>query len=156
MPAKDIVAQNLRAWMEFAASRGYPTGSAKGLAKVSGISRPTIADMRNGVSGCGVDTLEAVAAAYGLMAWQMLVAGIDPPDKPVLGNEEAIEAEVSRRAARLVKMQASLQVSDEKARSGPSVAYPFGPVQDARAEPPDPKGSRTAKAAGGRARAKKA
>lgn len=131
MDAKDVVAANLRSWMDHAKDRGEPAGSVKSLSRLSGVSRPAIDAMRSGSGGCGVDTLEAVAGVFGLTAWQMLVPKLAPPSRPVLANEAAIEFEVKRRTAALADMLREatevLRVQPEQAGSARrSTADPFG------------------------------
>lgn len=66
------------------AMKSGPT-SQLGLAKKSGVSQATIGRI---LSDEGVDaqieTIDKIARAYGLQAWQMMIAGMDPTNPPVL------------------------------------------------------------------------
>lgn len=156
--AKKIVAANLNAWMAYAKDQGASGGSVKGLSGLSGVSRPTIDDIRAGVGGCGVDTLEALAGVYGLLAWQMLVPAASgyPPQRPVLGDTQAAEAEIEKRAraraAEILREATALHDDTGKARrDGRSVRKPFhlGPIatleSGGHVDPIKPPGKRKAK-----------
>lgn len=90
-----IVADNLRRLMEYASDnpgRGWPS-TKKGLERriddlqgTTGLTivRSTIQRALAGKTAPGVDTLGAIAAAYDLSAWQLLVPDLDPEQPPVL------------------------------------------------------------------------
>jgi transcriptional regulator with XRE-family HTH domain len=85
--ARDIVAENLNALMAYAKKTGHPErASNKGLAKLSGVSRPTIRQMRKAERAVGIDTLQAIAEVFEIEAWSLLVPHLEPsnpPTKPI-------------------------------------------------------------------------
>ncbi|KPF66094.1 hypothetical protein IP84_16910 [beta proteobacterium AAP99] len=79
-PIKEIVRDNLN---NLAAA--HPSLSQhKQIAAKSGIHETTIARIRKAQHACDIETLEAVAKAFGLHAWQLMVDGWDATNPPVL------------------------------------------------------------------------
>jgi hypothetical protein len=68
MRPRDILATNLRALM---AARP-DLGTLPKLTKASGVSNGTLDRIRRAVAATGVDELQALAAAFGLEAWELL------------------------------------------------------------------------------------
>lgn len=82
---RETAAANLRELMAAARRRGdRDLASDKALSAKTGLGRPTIEGLRKGLRAVGIDTLEIVANAYDLQAWQMLVPGLDPENAPTL------------------------------------------------------------------------
>jgi transcriptional regulator with XRE-family HTH domain len=77
---KVVLAQNLRALMN---SRLGPT-TQMALAKKSGVSQATIGRIDRQEVAASVDTVAALANAYSLEPWQLLVPGMVPNNPPVL------------------------------------------------------------------------
>lgn len=75
-----IVAQNIRALM---VDKHGPSTQAQ-LKKKSGVAQATIGRLLREEASPTADTLAAIAGAYELEAWQLLVAGMDPSNPPVL------------------------------------------------------------------------
>jgi len=78
--AVSVLAQNLKALMQ---SKAGPK-SQLALAKKSGVGQATIGRILREETAASIDTVEEIAAAYGLQAWQLMVAGMDPTNPPVL------------------------------------------------------------------------
>ena len=86
--AIDVVAENLRRLRE-----RYPELSTqKVLASRSGVGEGTIGRITRKEAACGIDSLEAIAGAFGLEAWQMLIPGLDPDSPPSLGTSQTEQA----------------------------------------------------------------
>lgn len=91
------LANNLKALMVYACDQGHPRlASVKGLAAASGISRAGIDNVLHSRKAATLDTIEALAGAYGLQAWQLLVPGLDPANPPVVTVTEE-EKELYKR-----------------------------------------------------------
>lgn len=75
-----ILAQNLKALM------GNPNGpnSQSELKRRSGVSQATIGRILRKEAAATVETLAALAGAYGLEGWQLMVPGMHPTNPPVL------------------------------------------------------------------------
>lgn len=132
-----------------AAQDGVTTGptNRNELAAASAIPKSTVYRILDAGDdlATGIDKLAQLAGTFGRPAWHLLLDDLRPEGHPRPMTDEAVEAEVQRRLHSLLNEASRLQVSDEKARAGPSVAYPFGPVQDARPEPPPTKRARAPK-----------
>lgn len=65
------------------------------LAKKSRVAQSTIGRILSdeGVDA-GIETVDKIAKAYGLQAWQMMVAGMDPGNPPVLQPLSKAEREL--------------------------------------------------------------
>jgi transcriptional regulator with XRE-family HTH domain len=97
---RGILRQNLKACM------GLKSGpqSQLALAKKSGVAQATIGRIlsADGVDA-GIETVDKLAKAYGLQGWQLMVAGMDPTNPPVLQPVSKAERELYdnlKRAAR--------------------------------------------------------
>lgn len=97
---KQIVAANLERLQDYALDHpetGWPANK-KALArwldtehKAHGtvkINRATVQRMMKAETAAAVDTLGAVARAYGLLAWQLLIPDLDPANPPVVSVTE--------------------------------------------------------------------
>lgn len=78
--ARDIVAANLKALMDHQPDN--PVGQAQ-LKRMSGVDQRYIGRILAAESSITVDTLEKIAKAFDLQAWQLLVPGLDPGNPPV-------------------------------------------------------------------------
>lgn len=54
------------------------------LAARAGVAQATIGRLLTGETSATVDTIYGVAKSFGLESWQLLVAGMDPKNPPVL------------------------------------------------------------------------
>ncbi|MCC7041086.1 MAG: helix-turn-helix transcriptional regulator [Burkholderiales bacterium] len=130
--AKAVLQANLKAWMTYAADHKMKTGSFLGLETASGISRMTIKAIVKGESAPAVDTVHAIAQAFGLEAWQLLVPGIAPPTRAALGDADWLEAEIQRRTkaevAHILKEMAALHGEEGRDGRAPSKPFAVGPV----------------------------
>ncbi len=77
---RTILADNLNALMK---TRDGPH-SENDLAAKSKVAQATIGRIRAKTSDAKIDTVDKLARAYGLEGWQLLVAGMDPSNPPVL------------------------------------------------------------------------
>lgn len=90
MPITRVLANNLAALMNYAAeSESVEAGPAsqKALAGLTGLGRGTIQralGRSKDLTAVGIDTLEALARAYGLQAWELLLPGLDPRNPPIV------------------------------------------------------------------------
>lgn len=87
-----ILRQNLKACMTLV--KGGPS-SQMGLAKKSGVGQATIGRILSdeGVDA-GIETVEKIAKVYGLEGWQLMVAGMNPANPPVLQPVSKAEREL--------------------------------------------------------------
>lgn len=76
-----VLRQNVKALM---ASKLGPTSQME-LRRKAGVGQATIGRIlsQEGVDA-GIETVAKIASAYGLEGWQLLVAGMDPSNPPVL------------------------------------------------------------------------
>lgn len=144
--AKTVLGENLRA-LKAAAPIGVQNGN-KFVAEAAKVGEGTVARARSGDGNTTVATLDAIAGYYKREAWELLCRRFDPGQKLYAYTDGEIDEEVMRRLQQIIQQKTIAEVSDEKARSGPSRAYPFGALQDARPEPPPPKARAEAKGAG--------
>lgn len=87
LTSRQIIATNLRMLMDRNKhSQGY-------LHLKTGLSQSTIGRTLSGESSATVDTLDDLAKVYGLQPWQMLIAGLEANNPPVLKNMSKIEQE---------------------------------------------------------------
>jgi transcriptional regulator with XRE-family HTH domain len=86
-----VLRQNLKACM---ATKSGPH-SQLALAKKSGVGQATIGRILSaeGVDA-GIETVDKIARVYGLQGWQMMIAGMDPTNPPVLQPVSKAEREL--------------------------------------------------------------
>ena len=85
MDTRRTLSENLRRLMDYAAGHdtGEP-GSQNSLARKAEVSRGIIQRILIGDIATAIDTLEKIAQAYNLHAWQLLIGGLDPANPPVV------------------------------------------------------------------------
>lgn len=83
MRSRDVLSANLMALME--ATRALDTQQK--VADAAGVGQTTISRMSRGDGSTRIASIEAVASAFGLESWQLLVPGLDPKNQPVLTYE---------------------------------------------------------------------
>ena len=89
--------------MDYARQTGRrERASVKGVAKLAGVGRFTIAGMRDGIRSTGIDVIQKVAEAFGIPAWALLMHNLDPANPPVKCVSKA-EAVVSERLLAIVR-----------------------------------------------------
>lgn len=71
--------------------------SQMALAKRSGVAQATIGRILREETGVTIDTLDELAKAYGLEGWQLMVAGMDPTNPPVIQAVTKEERELYKR-----------------------------------------------------------
>lgn len=110
MPARQVLAANLAALMS----------TRKGLASLNDveneamrkghpIGRSTVDRAKKGKTAINLDNLEAIARAFDLEAWQLLVPSFNPTNPPVLRSIGEVEDGMYKRIAELAKEIADLQ-----------------------------------------------
>jgi transcriptional regulator with XRE-family HTH domain len=92
--ARKTLRTNLQALMDY--KHGPRTQSA--LHRKSKVAQATIGRiLRDSGENARIETDEALAKAYGLDAWQLMVPGMDPANPPVLRSASKEEAELYDR-----------------------------------------------------------
>lgn len=105
-----VLSQNLKALL---ASKHGPSNQTE-LKRRSGVAQSTIGRVLRAETGATVDTLEQIARCYGLEAWQLLVAGMDPDNAPVLQAVSAQEKALYDRLKEAAAGLAALTRADYK------------------------------------------
>jgi transcriptional regulator with XRE-family HTH domain len=85
LKTREIIAANLRKLMD---KNKHSEGD---LHRKTGLSQSTIGRTLKGETATTVDTLDALAKVYGLLAWQMIIENLDitnPPTLKVLSVKE--------------------------------------------------------------------
>lgn len=85
LKTREIIAANLRKLMD---KNRHSEGDVH---RKTGLSQSTIGRTLKGETATTVDTLDALAKAYGLLSWQMMIDGLDisnPPTLKVLSSKE--------------------------------------------------------------------
>lgn len=76
-----VLRQNLRALMQ---TQGGPHSQGE-LSRKSGVAQATIGRILSKEGeNARIETVERLARAYGLQGWQLMIAGMDPDNPPVL------------------------------------------------------------------------
>lgn len=95
-----VLGQNLESLM-----RATPElNSNPKLAKKTELGTGTISRLRNGEVDANLATLEKLAAAFHVEAWQLLVAGLDPVNLPTLQPISEQERKLYARIAEAMKV----------------------------------------------------
>lgn len=104
-PLKTTLGANLRSLMKVTHEYGSP---AK-LAKKIGTSKSTVERIRNGSVACQIDTLEAIAAAFDLQPWQLLIDELEPNNPPMLRRDsdrlDALYAQIKMAAEEIAQYE---------------------------------------------------
>lgn len=94
-----VLSDNLAAMM--AASAGLRTQTAVAKATSGVVNQTTVSRILKRQISPTAATIAALAAAFGIEPWQMLVPEIDPANLPVLRTPRGAEAEFYRRMQQL-------------------------------------------------------
>lgn len=101
-----VLRQNLKALLE--SGRGPRTQLA--LRTKSGVAQATIGRiLSHKGENSGVETIERLAKAYDLEGWQLLIAGMDPNNPPVLQPISAEERQLYERLKHVAQDLAKYQ-----------------------------------------------
>lgn len=95
---RQILRRNVLALM------GSDTGptSQLGLRQKCGVAQSTIGRILSAEGeNAKIETVERIAHAYGLEGWQLLIAGMDPKNPPVLAPMTKVEKEFYKRLRQL-------------------------------------------------------
>lgn len=110
MRARKIVAQNLVALMGNSRSLGSaPKLEAKTKEQGNKVGKSTIDRAMKADTPLTLDNLEALAKAFELDAWQLLVPGLSPSNPPLLRQVGESEDQLYRRIESLVQEAAGLK-----------------------------------------------
>lgn len=93
IPTRSILAKNVQALMD---ARPNLDSNPK-LAKRISASTATISRIRNAETDCTLDTLDKLAAAFEISAWQLLVPGLGAHNYPVLRTLSPQESDMYER-----------------------------------------------------------
>lgn len=96
---RHTVAKNLNALM----AHHLDLDSNPKLSKRSKVGLGTVSRMRTAAVDVTIDTLEKVAFAFDLQAWQLLVPDLSPQDPPMLRDIPPAEEELYRRLRAAIK-----------------------------------------------------
>lgn len=77
-------------------------GTQDALGKASGIDQRTVGRIINGTNSPRLKQVEAIAGAFGLLPWQLLIPALDPKNPPVC-ELTRVEKELYEKLRRLVK-----------------------------------------------------
>lgn len=103
MPARQTLADNIRALMEASATiKSTPKLQAATEKLGRKVSDSTLSRTLNCETPLNIDLVEVVAQAYGLDAWQLLVPSLDPNRPPVLRSIGTTEDELYRKIGSLL------------------------------------------------------
>lgn len=97
-----VVADNLKRLKQWRKDRGEPH-SAEDIGKKAGVGHGTVDRATKGAASLTVANLEAIAKAYGLNGWQLLVPNLDPDNPPALRIITESEAKLYKQLQSLAK-----------------------------------------------------
>lgn len=108
MDLRLIIAANLEALKQWHIDRGNDLTSARAIARRAKVSKNTVVQLLDPEKAereryPAVDTLQAIAEAFDLQAWQLLIPDLDPADPPtipVTGAERALNERLKTLVAR--------------------------------------------------------
>lgn len=151
MAPRRVLAANLAKLMAHAAeSRRPDLASQNALAiycthRGNKIGQTTVGRIMRAEVNAEIDTIEAVARAFGLQAWQMLVPGLDPKAHPkVLSRADAEKQRIIEDAWR--KLEAHQGPEDDGGRPGIPIAVDGGSHRQDAARRPSRRRRKEAKA----------
>lgn len=104
---REVVAANLKALMKAYAEDDL--GTPAKIAKKVGLGRNTVKRMADAAHGSTLDTIEAVAGAFPVHPWQMLVPGMKAAQMPVLAVPGKSERAFYERVEHLERQVADLK-----------------------------------------------
>lgn len=103
---RHVLRQNVKALM----ASGLGPTSQTALRAKSGVAQATIGRILGDVGeNAKIETVEKLAKAYGLEGWQMMVAGMDPTNPPVLQPVSPAERALYERLRATVQDIAKLK-----------------------------------------------
>lgn len=99
---KLVLRRNLKALMD--KTKNYGPHTQGELHRKSGVAQSTIGRILSSEGeDSGIETVERIAKAYGLQGWQLMVAGMDPSNPPVLQPVSKAERALYDRLKELAK-----------------------------------------------------
>lgn len=109
---RKVISTNLRALM--AATPELAT--EKALRAVTKLGGGSIDGARQGNRNTGIDTIDLIARAFGLQAWQLLVPDLDPANIPALRSRNS-EMALYRELEKKIQSAVHESVSDYAAKT---------------------------------------
>jgi len=100
-----VLAHNLKTLM----AGEDDAGSQSALKRRSGVSQATIGRIERMEVDARIDTVQQIACAYGLEAWQLLVPGLNPSNPPMLRSASEEERTLYERLRVTVEDLAKLK-----------------------------------------------
>lgn len=102
---RNVLRRNLKALMDKAKKDGdRELGSQIRLGKRAGVAQATIGRILSSEGeNASIETVSSLARAFGLESWQLLVAGLDPTNPPVLQPVSKAERALYDRIRDLAK-----------------------------------------------------
>lgn len=133
--SRSILATNLRALMDHAKDHRHPDlGTLLGIERATGevVKRATLRGILAGTVNVQLETIEAVAAAFEIQAWTLLIPHLDPsnpPVKPISKTEQQLYKRLGKVARDYERLQRELREADTTRTTGAD-NNPEGPVRD--------------------------
>lgn len=110
MSPRDILAANLTALMASSSSLNTLVAVEKATEAIGmKVGKSTVDRLRNGTTPVNLDYIDALAQAFGLDAWQLLVPGIDPRNPPTLRSISPAEEQMYSRMRELASQISRLE-----------------------------------------------
>lgn len=110
MSARSILSTNLQQLMDANPSLGSLVKVAEeAKRKGHAVSKNAVDSAKSGSHAVNMDTLDGIARAFGLDAWQLLVPGMNVKSPPVLRSIGETEDKLYKRIGELAKEIAELQ-----------------------------------------------
>lgn len=79
---REVFARNLQALLDYAKDRDMPTGSVRGLEKVTGVSDASIHHYRKATRAIDIVDLAKIGEAYGYPPWDLIRPDFRPDMPP--------------------------------------------------------------------------
>ena len=89
-----VVAANLQRLMDHEKDRKRSLWTDKAVGKASSLGHGTVYRTRKGSHAIKIDNLQAIADAFGLKAWQLLIPGLEPDNPPMIKSISPTEAKL--------------------------------------------------------------
>lgn len=98
-----VLADNLSRLMQHEKDKGRALWTAEAVGKKAEIGHGTVDRAQKGQTNLNIANLQAIARAFGLRAWQLLVPDLEPDNPPILRSRTAAEEALYRQLRDLAK-----------------------------------------------------
>lgn len=98
-----VIADNLSRLMKHEKEKGRSLWTAEAVAKKAEVGHGTVDRAQKGQTNINVANLQAIAKAFGLRAWQLMVPDLEPDNPPVLQSRSAAEDALYKQLRDLAK-----------------------------------------------------